>query len=250
VTSSIPKMDASALLLDIEGTTTPIDFVYQVLFPYARARVKDFLANRLSNEAVRQVVAALHEENRLDIGRGLDAPRLSDRPDQSEMESVVAYVHWLMGQDRKSTPLKSLQGIIWEEGYQRGELRSMIFADVPRAFDDWRRNNKDICVYSSGSRLAQELLFRHTEAGDLTGFIRDYFDTNVGAKAEAESYHKIARALGLRAAEIVFVSDVTAELRAAREAGLQTLLSVRPGNPPQMDQEQFGVIHALDEIRF
>jgi enolase-phosphatase E1 len=242
-------MAASALLLDIEGTTTPIDFVYEVLFPYARARAKDFLARHLSDEAVQKDLAALQEENRADVSRGLDAPRLSARPDESQLESIVAYVHWLMRQDRKSTPLKSLQGKIWEEGYQRSELHSVIFPDVPRAFDDWHKNNKDICIYSSGSRLAQQLLFRHTEAGDLTGLIRDYFDTNIGAKAEPESYNLIARALALRPSEVLFISDVTAELRAAREAGMQALLSVRPGNPPQPDQERYRVIHALDEIR-
>ena len=146
MSSTLPKMAASALLLDIEGTTTPIDFVYQVLFPYARAHAKDFLSRHLSDEAVRKDLAALHEENGADLRRGLDAPRLGARACESQLESIVAYVHWLMAQDRKSTPLKSLQGKIWEEGYQRGELRSMIFPDVPRAFDDWRKNNKDICI--------------------------------------------------------------------------------------------------------
>jgi enolase-phosphatase E1 len=235
-------------LLDIEGTTTPIDFVYQVLFPYAREHVKDFLERGLSSGEVRLDVEALCGEQAADLRRGLNPPAIGERSREPQLDSVVAYVHWLMDQDRKSTPLKSLQGKIWEEGYRRGQLRGQIFPDVPPAFGRWRGQNKEICIYSSGSRLAQKLLFANTEAGDLTGSIREYFDTGTGAKADPQSYLRIASALGLEPSGIVFVSDVTGELGAARSVGMQTLLSVRPGNRPQPDQESYVAVHTFDEI--
>ena len=248
MTASLLKEPACAILLDVEGTTTPIDFVYEVLFPYAREHVKGFLERHLSSEEVRTDIAALCEERAADFSRGLDPPAVLERPRESRLESIAAYVHWLMDQDRKSTPLKSLQGKIWEEGYRSGHLRSRIFPDVPPAFERWRGQNKDICIYSSGSRLAQKLLFAHTEAGDLTGSIREYFDTRTGAKADPQSYRRIASALDISPAEIVFVSDVTGELSAARSAGMQTLLSVRRGNRPQPDQDSYQVIQTFDEI--
>jgi enolase-phosphatase E1 len=250
VTASLLKLPSRAILLDIEGTTTPIDFVYEILFPYARRHVRDFLASHLSDEDVRLDIVALYEEQAADLRRGLSPPMLTDRSRESQVESIVAYVHWLMDQDRKSTPLKSLEGKIWEEGYLSGELRSHIFHDVPRAFERWRGQNKDICIYSSGSRLAQKLLFAHTEVGDLTSLIREYFDTGIGAKSDSQSYQRIASALELTPSEIVFVSDVTSELSAAQTAGIETLLSVRPGNRPQPDQESYRVVHTFDEIIF
>ena len=128
-------MDVRTLLLDIEGTTTPIDFVYKVLFPYARAHAREFLASRLDSEELKAEIAAFRRENSKDKLQGLDPPSLADPP---EPDSLVAYVHWLMDRDHKSTPLKALQGKIWEEGYQRGELRGLVFEDVPRAFERWR----------------------------------------------------------------------------------------------------------------
>ena len=127
-----------ALLLDIEGTTTPIDFVYNVLFPYARKHVTKFVRQRHAAQHVRADIARLREDHAEDLRRNLDPPRWRDDPADSRVESVVAYVHWLMDRDRKSTALKSLQGKIWEAGYRSGELRSDVFADVPAAFERWR----------------------------------------------------------------------------------------------------------------
>lgn len=221
------------ILLDIEGTTTPIAFVYDVLFPYARARVKDFLIAHRTEASVRADIAQLIDEHARDAARGAAVPVIETRSDEARLASIAAYAERLMAEDRKATPLKSLQGRIWEAGYRAGELHSQLFADVPRAFARWRDRQRDICIYSSGSVLAQRLLFSHTEAGDLTPFIRDYFDTNTGAKREMESYRRISAALGCAPAAVLFISDVVAELDAAREAGLQTRLCVRPGNPPQ-----------------
>lgn len=233
MTASLLKTPASVILLDIEGTTTPIDFVYETLFPYARARMKTFLAEHFSDEQTQADIAQLCDEYNKDARQGLNPPPLRDDTEEARLRSIADYACWLMEQDRKSTPLKSLQGRIWEAGYLSGELQSQVYDDTARAMRRWREQQKDICIYSSGSVLAQKLLFAHAATGDLTVFIRDYFDTNFGAKREAASYHRIAASLNCAPQEIVFVSDVTAELDAACEAGFQTLLCVRPGNPAQ-----------------
>jgi enolase-phosphatase E1 len=233
VTLSPLTKQITALLLDIEGTTTPIDFVYEVLFPYARTHVRAYLANHLSSEELRSDIASLLEENAEDLRRGLDPPLLSGPADHVLLDDAVAYIHLLMDRDSKTTALKTIQGKIWDEGYRKGELHSQVFEDVPGAFVRWRQQGKAICIYSSGSVLAQKLLFANTEAGDLTPHIIAFFDTNVGPKRESESYKRIASELKLPPREIVFVSDVTAELNAAAEAGFETLLCVRPGNQSQ-----------------
>ncbi|MFN0111353.1 MAG: acireductone synthase [Blastocatellia bacterium] len=216
------------ILLDIEGTTTPIDFVYQALFPFARRRVGDYLSQHWSTEDVQNDLELLRREHAADMQQGLHPPEL-----QAEVELVRGYVHWLMDQDRKSTPLKSLQGKIWQEGYQSGELLSQVFDDVPFALQRWRQEGKQVYIYSSGSVLAQKLLFGHTVAGDLTPLLSGYFDTAVGAKTDAKSYRRIAASIEQSPENILFVSDVVAELNAASEAEMQCVLSLRPGNYPQ-----------------
>jgi enolase-phosphatase E1 len=241
-------MIANGILLDIEGTTTPIDFVYEVLFPYARANMKAFLDEHLSDEETRADIASLREEHAADQRQGVNPPPLRGRSDEAEMESLVAYIHWMMDGDRKSTPLKSLQGRVWQYGYQRGELRGQLFGDVPAAFERWHKQGKEIRIYSSGSVLAQKLLFANTEAGDLTKLISGYFDTRIGAKGEPESYRRISNAFGRAASEIVFVSDVVAELDAARSADMQTALCLRPGNHPQPVESGHPTIRSFDEL--
>ena len=235
------------VLLDIEGTTTPIDFVHNVLFPYARARMQNYLTAQQANADVQADIAGLLAEHAADVGRGLVPPSVDELLSEGRLEPLAAYAQWLMDQDRKSTPLKSLQGKIWEAGYAAGDLLAPLFADVQRAFVRWRGQQRDVCIYSSGSVLAQQLLFAHTEAGDLTTHIRDYFDTRIGAKREAESYHRITSALSAEPSATVFVSDVTAELDAAHAAGLRTVLSVRPGNSEQ-PRSAHRVINTFDEL--
>ena len=234
--------NARSILLDIEGTTTPIAFVHDVLFNYARAHLREFLAANLEAEEVRADIALLREEHAADIKEGRNPPPLT-----GEFE-VAAYVEWLIALDRKSTGLKSLQGKIWQQGYREGSLKSQVFADVAPALERWHSRGFSINIFSSGSVLAQQLLFAHTEAGDLTPFIDNYFDTNIGRKTEAESYRRIAEALGLSAGEILFISDVIAELDAANEAQMKTLLSIRPGNVPQQGIERYPCIRTFDSI--
>ena len=232
------------ILLDIEGTTTPIAFVHDVLFSYARAHAQEFLANNFDSAEVRADVARLREEHALDVSEARNPPLLGP-----EIESIAAYVDWLISQDRKSTGLKSLQGKIWRQGYLDGSLKSQVYADVAPAFERWHAAGLSINIFSSGSVLAQQLLFAHTEAGDLTRFINNYFDTNVGKKGEADSYRRIASELDLPPNDIMFISDVTTELTAATEAGMKTLLSIRPDNPPQSGAERYRSIHTFDDFR-
>lgn len=237
------------VLLDIEGTTTPIDFVYRVLFPYARERAADFLARHASeDDFLRDLLARFAEEHARDKRCGQDPPELQSHTPEARLRSTVDYIHWLMDRDRKSTPLKELQGKIWEQGYREGQLNGQVFPDVPRAFRRWQRQHRSIAIYSSGSVLAQKLLFSYTTDGDLTPYIQNYFDTNTGAKAEPESYRKITEALRLSPPELLFISDVVAELDAARSAGVQTLLCLRPGNPPQPEAGQFSSAVGFDEL--
>jgi len=219
---NLPDQGLRAILLDIEGTTTPIAFVHEVLFPYAREHAKEFLTNNFTAKEVQADVALLREEHASDISQDLQPPLLSD-----EIDSIVAYVEWLIARDRKSTGLKSLQGKIWRQGYIDGSLKAQVFADVAPALERWSAAGLSINIFSSGSVLAQQLLFAHTDAGDLTRFIDNYFDTNVGKKGEAESYRRIAARLNLQPSEILFISDVVAELDAASEAGMKTVLSLR-----------------------
>jgi enolase-phosphatase E1 len=219
-----------AVLLDVEGTTTSVSFVYDVLFPFARGRLDRFLRARAADPGVREDVARLASERRVESERG--APEWRDASPEDLLASASAYAAWLMDRDRKSTGLKSLQGRIWESGYRAGEITGHVYPDVPPALERWRAEGRPVAIYSSGSVLAQRLLFAHTPAGDLTRWIDAHFDTTTGPKREAESYRRIARSLGAVPGSVLFVSDVTAELDAAREAGLRTALCVRSGETP------------------
>jgi enolase-phosphatase E1 len=223
--------------LDIEGTTTPIEFVHQVLFPYARARVHDLLERR--------DVAALRAEYQADPSH--DLPPWNAASDRASAE---AYVYWLMDRDRKSTALKALQGRIWETGYRTGELRGKgeVYPDVRPALARWQKAGTRIAIFSSGSVQAQRNLFANTTDGDLSSFLSGYFDTTTGPKRAARSYEQIAAALGRPSHEILFVSDVAAELDAARAAGMHTALCVRGAGAPDDSSTDHPRIHSFAEL--
>jgi len=243
MTLSPSALNVRGILLDIEGTTTPIAFVHEVLFPFARARVNDYLASHTTSEQVQRDLVLLREEHAKDVEQQLDPPGLKDSP-----ESIVRYIHWLMDRDRKSTGLKSLQGKLWEQGYRDGTLKASVFRDVPEALERWRRAGLRLAIFSSGSVLAQKLLFAHTTAGDLTGLLEGYFDTTTGPKADPESFRRIASELQLRPQQLLFLSDVSAELDAADAAGMRSVLCVRPGNLPQPATRNRPAIRTFDEI--
>ena len=226
----LDPVGTSAILLDVEGTTTPIEFVHKTLFPYARARLGEFLSANHSDPSVRADLEALRREHAAEPPAA-DLPPWRETPAETRLHSAVAYLTWLMDCDRKCTALKSLQGRMWEAGYRGGELRGEVYPDVSPAFARWHSQGKRLAIFSSGSVLAQQLLFAHSSAGDLTPFISAYFDTTTGPKQSSESYRRIAAALSLSLAEILFLSDVPAELDAARSVGLATALCLRLGGP-------------------
>jgi enolase-phosphatase E1 len=239
VSISLRDAGIEAVLLDIEGTTTPIAFVHDVLFPYARARSKAYLEATSSDPEIAQLVDELWREREAGGLEPKDAPRT--------IETVAAYVEWLIDRDRKSRPLKTLQGKIWEDGYATGALKGEVYPDVPPALARWTASGVAVGIFSSGSVLAQQLLFRHSTAGDLTPFLTWHFDTAVGAKGDAESYRRIAHRLGVSAPRVLFVSDVVAELDAARASGMSAALSVRP--PAEVPRaSSYTVVHAFDQI--
>ena len=258
MTSSLASEGIRGVLLDIEGTTTPIAFVHEVLFSYARSQVRNFLTEHFGSAELLADLQQLREEHATDVKQGLQPPALGDvdvdidvdGPRDAEIDSLVEYVSWLIDRDRKSTGLKSLQGKIWKQGYIDGTLKAELFADVAPALERWRHSGLKISIFSSGSSLAQKLLFAHTEAGDLTGFIDNYFDTTVGSKTDLASYRRIASAWRLPAQDVLFISDVVPELDAAGAAGMQTLLCVRPGNHAQPFAERYQTIRDFDGIPF
>jgi len=234
-----------AVLLDIEGTATPISFVYDVLFPYARAHIGMFLQTHMNDPEVQTQIQPLREAHETDQKSGMSPPAWNK---EQELNSAERYALWLMDKDRKSTVLKWLQGRIWTEGYRRGELHGIVFPDVPPALERWHRASRKIAIFSSGSILAQQDLFAHSESGNLSPYINDYFDTTVGKKQISISYARIAARLGEDCEDILFVSDVVGELDAARVAGYDTRVCVRPGSPPPQDADRHQLIRSFDDL--
>jgi enolase-phosphatase E1 len=225
-------------LLDVEGTVAPIAFVHEQLFPYARAHFSAFLEQNIGDDAVISDLMQLKKEH-LDE-QDPNAPSLLPpqfRRDQKNLSMsplvgirpILDYLFWLMDRDRKSTALKSLQGRIWKKGFESGAIEGTLFADVPGALERWNGKAR-VAIYSSGSVEAQRLVFRYSIFGDLTGLISAYFDTHVGSKQASASYAAIVRDLKVEPGEVLFLSDVVAELNAARAAGCQTRLVMRDGN--------------------
>jgi enolase-phosphatase E1 len=233
----------SVILLDIEGTTTPISFVYETLFPYARAHLKQFLEEHADNEQLHWDLDQVIRENREE--KSADTPLISEG---RSLLQVYNYLIWLMDEDRKSPALKAIQGKIWETGYTSGELKSAVFTDVPTAFERWHSQGRRVAIYSSGSVLAQRMLFRYSEEGDLTRWIEAYFDTATGAKIEAVSYTRIVQKLDVEAKETLFLSDSSAELDSAASAGLDVRLTIRPGNRPTPPPVRHLPVFSFDEL--
>ncbi|MGB7069966.1 MAG: acireductone synthase [Pyrinomonadaceae bacterium] len=227
------------ILLDIEGTTTPIDFVHKTLFPFSKIRIGDFVRDNFVS--IRREIDQLATEHAAD-------GHYADQLDVDSAESVGAFLRYLIEADRKSTPLKTIQGKIWQGGYESGELLSKVFTDVPPALEQWKTEGKNMAIYSSGSILAQKLLFRYTDHGDLTPFIGAYFDTHIGGKRESTSYTKIAEEVGSVPAKVLFISDIIEELNAAHCAGMRTQLIIRPGNALFAEPPGFKSIRSFEEI--
>lgn len=213
-------MITNAVLLDIEGTTTSISFVADVLFPYAAKHIPDFLRAHAQEKETKDACAAiLNDAN-------------ADEKSLPGMEGLLAVVRRQMAADAKATGLKMLQGLVWKAGYESGALKGHVYDDVLPSLKRWKEQGRTVAIYSSGSVLAQKLIFGHSIAGDLLPYIANHFDTTVGGKREPQSYAAIGAALGLPLASITFCTDMPAEAEAAMVAGMTAVLLSRPGNAP------------------
>ena len=221
---------ARAIVTDIEGTTTDIAFVHKILFPYARTALPEFVRAQANSPQVAADLAA--------------AAQLAGTLDANTDQLIGILIDWI-DEDRKATPLKSLQGQIWKAGYENGDFRGHIYPDAHVGLTRWHAQGAHMSVYSSGSIAAQQLLFGHSDFGDMRPLFQAWFDTTTGPKREINSYCKIAQALDFSPGDIVFLSDVTAELDAAREAGLQTIHLVRDESIARTDHE---AVASFDDI--
>lgn len=219
-----------AIVTDIEGTTSDIRFVHDVLFPYARERLAAFVNAQQYAEPIKTILDNLREE--------IHQPAAT-------AQELTATLFAFMDEDRKSTALKALQGIIWQEGYVNGDFTGHLYPDVLPALEKWKSQSVDLYVYSSGSVAAQKLLFGYSDGGDITHLFSGYFDTRIGAKREAQSYRNIAEQLGHPPASILFLSDIHQELDAAEAAGLRTLQLVREDRDPASHHPQ---VQRFDDI--
>ncbi len=220
-----------AIVTDIEGTTSDIRFVHQVLFPYARERLAPFIRQHQAEAEVAAPLAALRHE--------IDQP-------QADIEQLIAVLYRFMDEDRKSTALKALQGIIWRSGYHNGDFRGHLYPEVAGQLSAWQQQGLKLYVYSSGSVEAQKLLFGNSDAGDLQPLFSGYFDTHVGAKRETASYRNIANEIGIAADELLFLSDIHQELDAARAAGWHTCQLIRDDADAQSQHPQVNRFDHID----
>jgi enolase-phosphatase E1 len=239
------EFSGQAVLLDIEGTTSSIRFVYDEMFPFVRRELDGFLDTHWESADVRaacDVLAADAGHASLEAWRG-------PADDTGARQLVSDEVKRLMDGDIKATGLKQLQGLIWRSGFESGELRAHVYDDVPPALKAWHDAGMDLRIYSSGSIAAQRLFFGHTIVGDLLPLLKGHYDTTTGPKKEPASYVEIAQAFCREPEEILFLSDVVGETAAARQAGMQTALCLRPGNAEPPADHDFATIHAFTEIR-
>ncbi|KAK9268618.1 hypothetical protein L1049_000375 [Liquidambar formosana] len=240
------------IVLDIEGTTTPISFVTDVLFPYARDNVGRHLSATYETAETQDDIKLLRSQVQDDLDQGVigAVPIPSDDAGKEEViAALVTNVEAMIKADRKITALKQLQGHIWQTGYQNNELEGVVFEDVPEALEMWHASGIKVYIYSSGSRLAQRLIFGQTNYGDLRKYLCGFFDTTIGNKRETRSYVEISESVGVdRPSEILFVTDVYQEAVAAKAAGLEVIISIRPGNGPLPENHGFRTINSFLEI--
>jgi enolase-phosphatase E1 len=223
------------ILLDIEGTTTDIHFVHNVLFPYSAERLPAYVKQNADNPLVQEALQSVHQTVQAEEGQNID-----------QAKAIEVLLNWIQ-QDRKHTALKQLQGMIWKEGFEQRHYRGHVYEEVPRALQNWKRKGIHLGIYSSGSIQAQKLLFGYSSAGDLTPFFSHYFDTQIGPKREVDSYRKIVAELNLAPIEVLFISDTEAELDAARLAGLQVIQIVRDGTTPCPKYQQARTLLAIEQ---
>ena len=223
------------ILMDIEGTTTDINFVHKTLFPYAKNNMSEFIHFHGKEEKVAQ---ALSEVRLLCVKEGQTSNTIE--------QTIDILVDWIE-KDRKVKPLKDIQGMIWKKGYENQEFHSHIYSDILPAWKSWKADHVSLGIYSSGSIKAQQLLFKHSTFGDLNPYLDFYFDTQIGHKREKESYHQICQTLKIDPKDILFLSDVVEELEAAKQSGFNVVHVLRPGTKYS---NVFSSIESFDQIHW
>ena len=221
-----------AVLLDIEGTIAPITFVKDILFPYSKEKMESFVKENIDKPEIKKIVE--------------DVKKIEGK-DLSVDEVIQTLKRWI-DEDKKITPLKEIQGYIWEEGFSSGKIRAPLYEDAYRKMLQWREKDIPMYIYSSGSVKAQKLFFSHTEKGNILDFFKGHFDTKIGNKKEPESYKKIAKEIGLKPEEILFLSDNPDEIKAAAEAGMKAVRVVREGDAQFIENFPYPQISTFDQI--
>ncbi|XP_037752686.1 enolase-phosphatase E1 isoform X1 [Chelonia mydas] len=247
--------EVAVILLDIEGTTTPITYVKDTLFPYIRDNVKEYLRMHWEEEECQQDISLLRKQAEEDSNLDGFVPiPLETGNGEHEVEqviqAVVDNVHWQMSLDRKTTALKQLQGHMWRAAYTTGHMKGEFFQDVVPAIRKWREAGMKVYIYSSGSVEAQKLLFGYSTEGDILELFDGHFDTKIGHKVESESYRRIASSIGCSTNNVLFLTDVTREANAAEEADMHVAVVVRPGNAGLTDDEKsyYSLITSFNEL--
>lgn len=244
VQHQISRNSIGCVLLDVEGTTSSIRFVYDVMFPYVREHLDRFLESHWTDPELEDSLLLLAN----DLGYSSVDAWLDQGSSDEKRKQVRRSVIEMMDQDQKATGLKQLQGMIWKDGFTSGQLVAHLYDDVLPTLRKWRNDNIELRIYSSGSIAAQKLFFGHTEHGNLLDLFAGHYDTTIGNKKESNSYQKIVADIGLPSHSVVFISDVVDELAAAEQAGLQTVLSARPDNPAQ-PVHHFDAIERFDQLQ-
>lgn len=244
---------AKTVICDIEGTTSSISFVKDVLFPYALKNVEEYLKTHWKEDATKTVVAALREQADEDKKAEVEGVVTIPAEDSEDViPDVVKNVEWQMSLDRKTGALKTLQGLVWAKGYKDGSIKGHVYEDVKKALEQWSEGGRKVYIYSSGSVDAQKMLFEHSEQGDLVKYLSGYYDTKIGAKKEKDSYEAILKKVETTGEDALFLTDVVAEAKAAKEAGLNVVLLDRPGNAElsEDDRKEFTVVSSFSDLPF
>lgn len=244
---------AKSIICDVEGTTSSISFVKEVLYPYALKNVEEYLKTHWNEDATKTVVAALREQADEDKKAEVEGVVTIPAEDSEDViPDVVKNVEWQSSLDRKTGSLKTLQGLVWAKGYKDGSIKGHVYEDVPKAFEQWTEGGRKVYIYSSGSVDAQKMLFEHSEQGDLVKHLAGHYDTKIGAKTEKDSYEALLKNIEASGEEALFLTDVVAEAKAAKEAGLNVVVLDRPGNAElsEDDRKEFTVISSFADIPF
>lgn len=242
---------AKSIICDVEGTTSSISFVKETLFPYALKNVEEYLKANWNEDATKTVVAALREQADEDKKAEVEGALTIPAGDSEDIiPDIVKYVEWQTSRDAKTGSLKTLQGLVWAKGYKDGSIKGHVYEDVSKALEQWTESGRKVYIYSSGSVDAQKLLFEHSEQGDLVKYLAGHYDTKIGAKTEKDSYAAILKNIEATAEEALFLTDVVAEAKAAKEAGLNVVVLDRPGNAElsEDDRKEFTVVSSFADI--